>query len=396
MTPLQIGLSALIAAGIPAIFLSIIYTLDLYASRTFRLVLLAFGWGAIGGVGISFLFNQYVAIPFITAQRLGIIWLYVAFAPLAEEIIKSLALVGYISRRAEFTYFVDGAIYGFATGIGFSIAENFLYMALFPNQGVGLSLVRSFTTCLMHGTASALVGAAIGRFRFQKRSGRWLAMFGGWGAAILLHATFNSVSKTALVPDTLVLPLSVAIGLGGVGLIAFFISLGLKEQREWLAETLDRQMGVTGAEMRAAQSYATIDEVLEPIAKQFPLQVEQIEQLLLYQAQMGIKKKVQQEIDDPKTKEQLGAEIAVIQEEMEQLRKEIGPYVMVYVRAIFPEGIQDIFDRLVERMTEQDGPVDKQRWIASLSAGKGKAEEQPRLDMFARIREAEDKEKPEA
>jgi hypothetical protein len=178
----------------------------------------------------------------------------------------------------------------------------------------------------------------------------------------------------------------VVIGLAGVGLIAFFISLGLREQRRWFAETLDRKMGVTGAEVRAAQAYATIDEVLRPIAEQFPDQAEQVESLLLHQAQMGIKRKVQQEIGDAKLRDKLGEEIARLKAEMEQLRAEIGPYIMVYVRSVFPEGLLDVWSKL-ELLAAQSGPADVQRWAAMLDAETSAA---PVRDIFGRLREEEE------
>jgi len=358
---MQSILAVLIAVGIPVVFLVIIYTLDLYASRTFALVLVCAFWGALGGLGLSFLFNTYVAVPFITRMGWSLLLLFVVFAPIAEEILKSLSLF-YIARRPEFTYFVDGAIYGFAAGIGFSITENFLYMS----QGaasLGVMLVRSFSTCLMHGTASALVGAAVGRFRFQKRSGRGLAMLGGWLAAIILHAIFNSIARNQRLPQGLVVPLLVALGLAGVGLIAFFINLGLREQRNWFAETLDREVGVSGAEVRAAQGYASIDEKLKPLAQQFPKKAEAIEALVLYQAQMGIKMKVQRQVSDPRIKEQLSREIAELQKEMERLRKKIGGYAMIFVRSVFPLGEMDLWADVAQRAPASDGPVDQARWM---------------------------------
>jgi RsiW-degrading membrane proteinase PrsW (M82 family) len=384
VSPLQIVLASAFAIAIPAVFLLIIYTLDLYASRTFRLVMLCFAWGGIGGVGLAYMFNTYVAVPLIRNQGWDSTLLYVVFAPIAEEVFKSLVLF-YVSRRPEFTYFVDGARYGFASGIGFSIAENFFYIFYFPTAGIALPLVRSFSVCLMHGSASGLVGAAVGRFRFQKRSGRGLAMLGGWGAAILLHAFFNSVAKTYwlsdLVGEAAVVPMQVGLGLAGVGLIALFITLGLREQRQWFAETLDRKMGVTGAEVRAAQAYSSIDDVLEPITEQFPAQAEQVSALLLRQAQMGIKRKVQQQLDDPKLQKEVGEEIAELQAEMEKLRKEIGPYVMTFVRAVFPQGMLDVWGRL-EALAVSSGPPDVKRWAKMLEAKDGSASQR---NIFGRL-----------
>lgn len=353
-------LAALIAVGIPIVFLVIIYMLDLYASRTFALVLICALWGALGGLGLSFLFNTYVAVPFITRMGWSLLLLFVVFAPIAEEILKSLSLF-YVARRPEFTYFVDGAIYGFAAGIGFSITENFLYMY----QGaasLGVMLVRSFSTCLMHGTASALVGAAVGRFRFEKRSGRGLAMVGGWLAAIILHAVFNSIARNQTMPQGLVVPLLVAIGLAGVGLIALFINLGLQEQRKWFAETLNLDIGISGAEVRAAQGYASIDEKLKPLAEQFPKKAEAIEALVLYQAQMGIKMKVQRQVSDPRIKEELSKEIAELQREMERLRKKIGGYAMIFVRTVFPLGKMDLWADVAQRAPASGGTVDQEIW----------------------------------
>lgn len=131
MNALETVLAALLAIGIPLLFLILIYTLDLYAFSTFRLVLRCFAWGGLGGIGLAYLINSYVAIPLARTIRPDYVLLYVVFAPVTEEILKSLPLF-YISRQPEFTYFVDGAIYGFAAGIGFSIAENFLYLSWAP------------------------------------------------------------------------------------------------------------------------------------------------------------------------------------------------------------------------------------------------------------------------
>jgi RsiW-degrading membrane proteinase PrsW (M82 family) len=323
---IQTILAVAIAAGIPALFLLLIYTLDLYASRAFRLVVLCFGWGAVGAFGLAYLINTYIGLPLGRALKVDPqLFLVIAFAPVIEEIAKSLSLF-YVSRRSEFTYFVDGAIYGFAAGIGFSIIENFLYLSMNSGLGIALALTRAFSTCLMHGTAASLVGTVVGRFRFRRQSGRRLALFGGWAAAILLHAFFNG-----------------------------------------------------------AQAYGNLDEVLKPIAQQFPQKAEQVEALLLQQAQMGIKCRVEQRLDDPQLKERLTQEIAQLRADMERLRKEIGPYVMAYIRSVFPEGALDVWARL-EMIAAHTGPPDLERWTQTLSADEMRSTGR---DIFARLKEAQ-------
>jgi len=363
-------LAAPIAIGVPAAFLFLIYTLDLYASRTFRLVVLCFGWGAVGAFGLSYLINSYVGLPLLSR------WLadpqaalVVGFAPVVEELAKALVLI-YVSRRPEFTYFVDGAIYGFASGIGFSIVENFLYLSANPGGGIALALARAFSTCLMHGAAAGLVGAAVGRFRFRRGSSRTVAQAGGWGAAVLLHALFNGTVHTGAQAGTGALLLPVAIGVAGVGVLVLFVFLGLQEERRWLAETLDRKVGVTAAEVRAAQALGDLEEVLQPIAAQFPRKAEEVERLVLLQAQIGIKRKVLQRTEDPRLREQLEQSIAEMHREMERLRKAVGLYVMSYLRAVFPEGAMDIWSRM-EQLIPATAPADARGWAETFAPSTG-------------------------
>jgi hypothetical protein len=98
---------------------------------------------------------------------------------------------------------------------------------------------------------------------------------------------------------------------------------------------------------------------------------------------MGIKRKVQQQLGDPKLQEEIGEEITELQAEMERLRKEIGPYVMTFVRAVFPQGMLDVWGRL-EALAIQSGPADVKRWTAMLEA-KDKSTSQ--RNIFSRLQE---------
>jgi RsiW-degrading membrane proteinase PrsW (M82 family) len=365
MNPFQITLAILAAAGIPVLFLLIIYILDLYASRTFRLVTLCFVWGTGGGIGLAYLINTYIAVPLIEELRLDYFLLYIVFAPIVEEAVKVLPLV-YISRRPEFTYFVDGATYGFASGIGFSITENFLYMSRNPSVALPLALIRAFSTCLMHGASTALVGAAIGRLRLHPHLRRRLMMTAALIFAVLVHAFFNTSVVAAPIDESTEILTVVGIGLGGFGATILFIYLGLREEqrwlmesldqrmvdllnadltpeeREWLDETLDRQAGVSIAEVRASQAYEILDEILGPVARKFPRKAEQIERIVLQQAQIGIKRRVQEEVHDTETKGRLGQEIARLEEDTRQLRKKAGVGAMAYLKCVFDENNADI------------------------------------------------------
>src|SRR5256885_757242 len=104
------ALPALVAVLVPLVLLYLIRQLDLYASGSFAAVagcfvagLLAFG-GALA-VNTALLFSGLVAYSMLP----------LLVAPVVEELLKSAGLIYYVRRR-DFTYFVDGAIYGFASG----------------------------------------------------------------------------------------------------------------------------------------------------------------------------------------------------------------------------------------------------------------------------------------
>jgi RsiW-degrading membrane proteinase PrsW (M82 family) len=332
--------AGIIAVVLPLVFLYVIYALDLYASGRFRTVVTCFVWGMVA-FGLAYVLNTAVKTNLLE-DRLGMrggesmTMTVVLVAPIVEEIVKSLALI-YFGRRPDFTYFVDGAIYGFAAGIGFSVLENlfYLFQPAGQSQGALLAVSRSFSTCLMHGSASALVGVSIGRFRYGHGWTRLLSAILGWGAAIILHSGFNRVVE--FWEGTAFLLGAVGLGVGGVVLIALFIRWGLVEERRWIEETLGSQQRVTSKEKALVRELASVQELLKPIEERFGREKTiDVEDFLLKQAQLGIKQKSSQMLTDARLKAEVEAQIAELQAEMEALRRKVGIYVMTYVRSIFP------------------------------------------------------------
>jgi hypothetical protein len=235
-----------------------------------------------------------------------------------------------------------------------------------------------------------LVGAAIGRFRLARRSPRWPLVISGWIPAILVHVSFNGVVLAAAVGEQLRVLGAVVIGFGGLTVTALFIFLGLREQRqwlvesldqhmvdlvnadltpqerEWLADTLDQEAGVTVAEVRASQAYEALEDVLDPIAKQFPRKAELMERIVLQQAQIGIKRRVLDELDDDAMKRQLAHEIARRREDTKRLRREAGLCAMTYLQCVF-----DPQDNQVSRCLEQWMACDTSQGGDEAGAGAG-------------------------
>ncbi|MGZ6144174.1 MAG: PrsW family glutamic-type intramembrane protease [Myxococcales bacterium] len=111
-------------------------------------------------------------------------------APASEELLKALVLVALI-RAHRIGFLVDAAIFGFAVGAGFAMAENLYYLHLVPGASIGTWIVRGFGTALMHGGTTAIFGV-MGLAMAERRPGPWVRAFlPGLAVAVLLHSAFN-------------------------------------------------------------------------------------------------------------------------------------------------------------------------------------------------------------
>ncbi len=362
----------LVGIALPIVFLALVRALDLYASGSFKTVMVAFIGGllAFGGAYVvnnaaasrlePILINSATArqvtsllgapaLMSVPAAQRAFAVITLAAAPIAEEVLKSIVLI-ILVRRPNFTYFVDGAIYGFAAGTAFAVLENPFYAMISPAAGVGLMLMRAFSTSLMHGTASALVGVALGRTRFGKGPARIVALVAGWLAAIALHASFNRVVYLKI--GGAILPL--AVGIGGVILVAAFIFWGLRQERAWLEETLGLKLGVSKGEAAVVLKMEDLDKLLEPIAARFGEEKrEQVETFVKYQAQLGIKRKATGMAQDENLRQELEKQITDLRQKMDVLRRQVGVYCMSYVRSILPPESTLIWTRLAEELARE-------------------------------------------
>jgi len=345
---------AIIAIAIPLVFLYLVRWLDLYASGSFKVLLICLGWG-VAAVLLALQVNTFVG------DIVGFGLLVVLFAPIIEEILKSLVLI-YLVRRPSFTYFVDGAIYGFAAGIAFAVLENLLYLSRAgAGEALFLALGRALSTSLMHGSASAMVGIALGRLRYGRGFTRMLSLVLGWAAAMSLHIAFNNALSR--IPGTFSIIVAILLGLGGLGLVAAFIFWGLSQERRWLKETLGLGVGVSSQESAVVQQMSDLDVLLMPVGERFGEEKrKQVEAFLKLQAQLGIKRKQQELTRDEKQRQDLGTQVFALQKEMDALRREVGVYCMSYVRSILPPETEPIWSRLGESLTGKQEPAGPSLW----------------------------------
>src|SRR5262245_14393155 len=151
-------LTAILATAIPtAIYSLLLWWLDRYEKEPLSLILIAFLWGALPAIALALLFELVLAAP-LERSPIGpgiVTW---GLAPLVEEPIKALALVGlYRFARYEFDGPLDGIVYGALVGFGFSMTENLLFFLRYTDLDQ-LFWVRSVLFGMDHAFFTSLVG----------------------------------------------------------------------------------------------------------------------------------------------------------------------------------------------------------------------------------------------
>lgn len=339
MTNIAIALS--ISFLIPLGYLNLIQGLDLFGTRKFHYNLTTVLWG-IAVYAIAAIINSIMLDTHLVTPR----QLLIVVAPLLEEILKS-GLLFYLVRRTDFNYVVDGAIYGFGTGLGFAMIENYDYVMSHAGIAIALALSRVLSTNLVHATSSGLIGGALAVSRLEHGRRKTSLIIGGLICATLIHAGFNAITD-----NELSFIHAVAFGFVGTGLIIAIIQKGLKTQQIWIVESLGMTDRITPNEAIAVQRIHNLDDVLSPVTKQFgPKKALQTEALLLKQAEIGIKRKILEKTLDEKKREDLESKIQSIAADMDNLRKAIGPYCMLFVRTIYSENESKIWDVINQRVS---------------------------------------------
>ena len=152
-------------------------------------------------------------------------------SPAIEEIIKGLVIFVVLSSRWV-GFPVDAAIQGFATGAGFALVENIIYIHARPGSPLSLWIVRGFGTAILHGAATALFAMVALRFAEKRGAASFGAYLPACGAAIALHAGFNS---TLLPPFVQMLVLLIVVPL----LLVVVFEWSERATREWIGAGLD-------------------------------------------------------------------------------------------------------------------------------------------------------------
>jgi RsiW-degrading membrane proteinase PrsW (M82 family) len=342
--------SILIASVIPLLFVYLIKWLNFFETHRPRLILLALVWGAVS-TELSYLVSHPMALI------LGKQFVSTHTAPFVEEIFKSLVLL-YLVRRASTTFFVDGAVYGFASGIGFAIAENMLYLSRVDVEtGLVVGTARAFVSSVMHGSTTALVGMAVAGFPLGRVNHPLLAWVIGLAVAIAAHTAYNNTAFHHFVFGQTGLLVLAAFAFTALLLVVGGILWGLRRERQRLRKSLGMKAAGSKGEARLVQRIEDLDDLLAPVEARFgELKREQAANALLLGAQLALKQDLIRKTKDPELRAELAVQITEMKRDLKHQRREVGMYVMSYVRSIMPKTTWSLWARLERALTKLETP----------------------------------------
>lgn len=195
---------AAVVAFVPAIlYLLPIIWLDRYDPEPLWLLSLAFAWGALVAVIVSFIINTFfgVAVGIAVSPEAGEAVGAVMSAPIFEEGSKGLGLVILlVFFRRYFDDILDGIVFAGVIALGFATVENVLYYGrALTEAGFGglllLFVLRGVMSPFAHVTFTSMTGIGCGIARESHNSFVKIVMpVLGYIGAVILHAIWNGMA----------------------------------------------------------------------------------------------------------------------------------------------------------------------------------------------------------
>ena len=107
---------------------------------------------------------------------------------------------------------------------------------------------------------------------------------------------------------------------------------------------------LTKGEPAMVNRLKNLDEILLPVVDRFgPETASRVEEFLFIQARIGIKRKTTDDLDE-KLRLAVIAEIEKMKTEMDEIRRELGTYVMLFVRGAYPEEVISVWSQMQDKV----------------------------------------------
>ncbi len=237
-------------------FLCALRALDTYKLLALGRILTA----VAAGIGAALLALPVNTLLYQWAGGVALYWT----GPVFEELLKAVFPLWCIrSHRVGFP--VDAGIIGFATGTGFALVENIVYLHSIQDGTPVLWLVRGLGTAVMHGATTAMVAmiAIIAVTGADRRRHVAPATAGGLLIAVAVHLFHNS----ALLPP---IQMTAAILTAAPALLAFVFWKSEQTLARWLSAKLDRDIEVIRMIDSGAFLESKAGRYLQSLADSFP------------------------------------------------------------------------------------------------------------------------------
>jgi RsiW-degrading membrane proteinase PrsW (M82 family) len=253
-TSLALVLWALYAAP----FVALTVQLDLLEPEPPPFLAAAFAWGAVVAVSIAIVANS--ATQSILAKTAGAEftrrWWPALSGPSTEEVLKVLGVVVVVLiARTQLNTLLDGLVYGLFIGLGFQVAENFLYTAdgiqtavfnatpgrlvldLFVLRGLGLGLWSHAVYTAIAGVGVAYAVLRTDKTRLHRCMVAGLLFIAAWSLHFLWNAPFfQPTSPRALAMNDL--GLYIAKGAPAVLLAVILYVAAHRREVAWFDDVL--------------------------------------------------------------------------------------------------------------------------------------------------------------
>jgi|GEM_PF-716798 len=202
----------LISIGFAIIVLVVMFAFGLYTPRNLRWVLLSLFWGGVS-YGLAYLLAQQAA-----QAKINLAALFVLLIPILQQLMAALGVWAVI-RWEKFDNLVDGAVYGFANGLGYAAAKTFERSLTF-SQIQTADALEVLSAALVFAAASGILGVVVTQFYFKHHKNRVVTLLSGLGASsgyVVLFTIFNFQKIGGEI-------LPIAFGVGGLTLIGLYIT----------------------------------------------------------------------------------------------------------------------------------------------------------------------------
>jgi len=207
-------MAILIGVGFPLIVILLMYLFGMYVRRNLGRVLICLLWGAVGYLAFTMLDTYVFANMDLSKQAVNVV-----IAPLLQQIFVVTG-VFFVIDQEKFDNLIDGAVYGFASGLGYALSENVEYAIMFPDKNLEALGLQAFAITLVYATAAGIIGVSVSQYYFHHRSNRLAILLSGLGAGVGYTVLFKLLVTNEIGGSML----PIAFGIGGITLVGLYVT----------------------------------------------------------------------------------------------------------------------------------------------------------------------------